>query len=274
MSAFAAGLALLGLLAPIQERQDVLSETSVGMVAELRELVLPGPELEALPAERGAPLIVRVTRSSPHGDAFRYDLEWSALEPGEYDLRDGLRRVDRGPLDRSEGGVPPIPVRVRSLLPPGQVEPLAQGPGDVPRFGGYRILLTIGAVVWVLGLLAILFVGRERKQRADGAGARPRTLAERLTPLVERARTGELSGRERAQLEGGLVAYWRRRLGLEQQDPRAALSALYEHDEAGPLLRRLEVWLHAPGTEAEVDVAELLAPYRDLPADALELEQI
>jgi len=44
---------------------------------------------------------------------------------------------------------------------------------------------------------------------------------------------------------------------------------LREHPDAGPLLRGLEDWLHRPEPRESVDVGALLAPYRDLPADAL-----
>ena len=46
------------------------------------------------------------------------------------------------------------------------------------------------------------------------------------------------------------------------------MALLREHDEAGPLLRRLEDWLHRPaGTAEPVDVAALLEPYQAIPAD-------
>jgi Ca-activated chloride channel family protein len=44
-----------------------------------------------------------------------------------------------------------------------------------------------------------------------------------------------------------------------------------KHPEAGPLLGQLEAWLHRPGPPEQVSVGALLAPYRDLPADALDL---
>ena len=54
-----------------------------------------------------------------------------------------------------------------------------------------------------------------------------------------------------------------------------AIAVLKGHEEAGPLIRKLEDWLHRPPGDrlAEpVDVAELLRPYRDLPSEALERE--
>jgi hypothetical protein len=127
--------------------------------------------------------------------------------------------------------------------------------------------------VWIAGLAALLFWGRKRRAaRSEEARARPRTLAERLRPLVERAMRGELSSRERAELELGLVAHWRRRLQLDEERPDVALTRLREHPEAGPLLRSLEDWLHRPHPPEDVDVTALLAPYRDMPEHALDAQ--
>ena len=158
------------------------------------------------------------------------------------------------------------------MLPEGVVRPNSLEPQEVPSRAGYRVLLAVGAVVWVAGLFAILFWRRrdaEEEQHEDG---RPRTLAERLRPMVELGLAGELPEHERAELERTLIAYWRRRLDLVHMDPGKAMAALREHDEAGRLLVQLEHWLHRPGPADDVDVGELLAPYRDLPEDALTAE--
>ncbi len=241
--------------------------STVGMPARIEELVLPGSELEVATGDAASPIVLRITSASPHGDAFRYDLEFTGLDPGEYDLRAYLRRRDGSPVEAD--ALPAIPVTVRTVLPPGQVEPHAPAAGDVDSFGGYRALTIAAAVVWTLGLLAILFVGRRRKSAPIGESRRPETLAERLEPLVERALKGELSRAERARLELGLVAYWRRKLALEDRKPDEVLALLREHGDAGPLLRSLEEWLHAPAPSGAIDLHALLAPYRHLPADAL-----
>ncbi len=260
----AGGLALLS--AP--GIQEASSTTTVGVPARIAELVLPAPALEVAPADAGSPIVLRILARSPHGTAFRYDLEFYALDPGEFDLARWLRPVDGS----QASALQPIPVSVRSVLPAGQVLPHEPAAGRVPGFGGYRSLLIAGGVAWVLGLAAILFAGRSRRRAEEAARTRPRTLAERLRPLVERARAGELSRRERAQLELSLLAWWRRRLELEQRRPEEALALLHAHPEAGPLLRSLEDWLHRPDPSAKVDIAALLEPYRNLPPDELEGE--
>jgi hypothetical protein len=271
-AAFAAWL-LLAMLARALGMQEAApearAESTVGVPARIDQLVLPGSELEVAAGGAQDEIVLRILATWPHGTAFRYDLEYWALEPGEHDLRAFLRRKDgSGTAD-----LPPIPVVVRSLLPPGRIRPHAPDEGEVPAFGGYRALLAAAGVAWAAGLAWLLLARRERRRDETQSPARPPTLAERLRPLVERALQGQLSRGERAQLELGLVAHWRRRLGLDERRPEEALALLREHPQAGPLLNGLEDWLHRPDPAAEVDVAELLAPYRDLAPDSIDLPQ-
>lgn len=270
----ALALCLLGLAgapapaqagAPAQEP----AEPAVGMPGLLSDVILPGGELEVAPGTSLLPLVVRLTAARPHGDRWRYDIVYWGREAGDYDLRDYLQRVDGGATLEGPDALPPIPVRIRSVLPPERILPNAPQEGRLPGFGGYRTLLIAAGVLWVGGLLAILLVGRRHAQ-ARAQAARPRSLAEVLRPLVERALAGTLAPEERSRLELGLVALWRRRLGLEALRPEEVLARLREHAQAGPLLTSLEQWLHRPGSGREVDLNALLAPYRDLPPEAFE----
>jgi hypothetical protein len=134
------------------------------------------------------------------------------------------------------------------------------------------MLRILGAVAWILGLSAIVYYGfiRRKKQLDAIEEQRPLSLAERIGPLVEGAMAGKLSQSELAGLERMLLAYWRKRLKLEDVDPAAAMDVLRSHPEAGPLIEQLEIWLHRPGTAATVDPARLLEPYQRIPAGALE----
>ena len=245
------------------------AESTVGMPGRLEALVLPGSELEAKPLiDRRSPVVLRIVQVYPHGTAFRYDLEYSGLDPGPHDLRQYLQRKDGSPL----GELPPIPVQVNPVLPPGQIEPntLVIEPG--PRVGGYWVIVMLGVVVWGLGLVAIIasFFFPRRRTRAVVL-ARPVSLADRLRPLVQGAIAGTLSQGELAGLERALLAYWRKRLKLEDADPGEALVAMRRHPKAGPLLEQLEAWLHRPGSQASVNLPALLAPYRALAPDEIDL---
>ncbi|MEL6904057.1 MAG: hypothetical protein AAFP22_01540 [Planctomycetota bacterium] len=251
---------------------DVLAETTVGMRIVLKELVIPGGDLEPRPvADPGrADVIVRMLHRYPHGENRRYDLEVTPFTVGDFDLRDHLVRVGGGDLD----DVDPLVVRAEAVtaIEDEVVEPV---PIDVPHpsgVGGYKRLGIALGVLWVLGLLALVFGGRRRRDEDEGgATARPLTLAERLEPLVEGARAGTLDSESRAELERLVVAHWRREKGLSSASAADAITALRSDEDAAPLLLKLEEWLHRPGGSAasEDDVRALLEPFRSAPAESV-----
>jgi hypothetical protein len=242
------------------------SRSTVGMPARIEQVVLPGPELEARPIEdRRAPLVLRIVATYPHGTAFRYDVIYYGLEPGRYDLRDYLRRKDGSPTK----DVPPLPVMVEPVLPAGQIEPHRPPLERSPSLGGYRALMIAGGVAWAVVLLALALSGRRKRSMAGSDATRLPSMADRLRPLVDAAMAGTLGEGQKAELERLLIGYWRKRLGLERAEPSRVMAVLRDHEDAGPLLRRLEDWLHRPPGEAAgpADVAALLEPYRSIPAE-------
>ena len=81
--------------------------TPVGMYGELRDLVLPGPELEPLPLTAQSEVVLRRIAVRPHGDGHRYDFDYYGLVAGEFNLCDYLQRVDGS--DSSD--LPPVTLR-------------------------------------------------------------------------------------------------------------------------------------------------------------------
>ncbi len=257
-------LVVLGTLLHRPLRADELGGAVVGMPARIEQLVLPGPELEVKPLDdRRKPIVLRIIKTYPHGTAFRYDLTYYGLEAGDFDLRDYLRRKN----GTSAGDLPALKVTIHSTLPAGQVLPSDLELQPSPALGGYRLLLIAGGVLWVLGLLALLFVRRRKK--AVARDAVPVTLADRLRPLVEGAVAGKLTLAQQADLERMLLAYWRTQLHLEKARPAEAFATLRRHPEAGPLLESLEAWLHRPGDPGQVDLAALLRPYQNVRANSI-----
>ncbi len=258
---------LAGLLCAVAMPAQARNERSaaVGMRAYIEQLVLPGSELVVGEGKREDPVAVRIVKTWPHGTTFRYDIEWTGLEPGKHDLRTWLVRKDGSSRD----DLPAIEVEATPTLAPAVREPAEPPPEAPPRLGGYTILGTLAGIVWVAGLLAILFVGRKRKARAAAPVAAP-TLADRLRPLVERVASGAADTGAKAELERMLVSFWRLRLGLRDQKAAAALATIREHPDAGALLRQIELWLHAPTPPADLDLGKLLEPYRTVTADSLQ----
>lgn len=238
---------------------------TVGMQARIENLVLPGSELEVVPAtDRRAPLVVRIVRTAPHGTAFRYDITWYALEPGNYDLRDRLRRKDGS----SAADLPKLPIMSTSALNAKFALPHELPPRQVTGFGHYDLIYTAVIAVWLFGLGAIFLWGRRSRENViEAAETEPRTFAEMLRPLVERGIAGTLTPTECATLERALFDHWADRLGLRDALPAELFRALHAHPEAGLLVRRLESWLHAPTADrgdaraTAIEVEALLAPY-------------
>lgn len=261
----------IDLFQPDTTDVEPIAETTVGMRVLVEEFVIPGSDLAPLPVEDPgrADVLVRLLHRYPHGENRRYDLEITPFVEGEIDLRDHLVRLDGSDLD----DVPPLIVLSEAVTDAASeiVEPSGlevPAPRDV---GGYRTVGIVLGVLWVLGLLALLFGGRRKKADADDElEARPPTLAERLHPLVHRASAGTLSGPERAELERLVVAHWRRKKGLEKVTAAEAMMTLRSDADAAPLLLRLEEWLHRPdpAPTSETEVKELLAPFAHTPAQS------
>ena len=122
-----------------------------------------------------------------------------------------------------------------------------------------------------LGLIAI-FVLRRKKETTDvNAMTQQLSLADRIRPLVNNAIKKEATTGELADLEMMLVSLWRKRLKMDDQPASQAVIALRQHAQAGPLLLQLEQWLHSPHQNNEVDIEEMLKPYKDLPHDSFEV---
>lgn len=249
------------LLLAFMASAAVAEVPTVGIEGRL-DALLPLPELKAKPPGRASPLTVRIAGTRPHGALIQYDLRYIGLVPGDYDLRTHLVRDGDAPTD----DLPPLPVKVAGILPPdhrGELKPVRSAPFGA--LGGYRWLIGVAAVVWVLAALPLFLVRRRTEMTDEPAPVAPPTLADRLRPLVECASAGTLTADQQAHLERLLLAHWRQRLGLENLDAHEAMLRLRENPEAGALLRALEDWLHRRPSTVKVDVESMLAPYAGPP---------
>lgn len=252
--------ALLFVLSPL----GLAAPSGVGMNGEVKDVLLPGPELRVKPDPEGrSPVVVRIVATYPHGTAgFRYHLSWFAYEPGTHNLADFLERADGTPA----AGLPAVAVQAESLLPPGPPGMLADFAAPVPRMGGYRTALIVGGGVWVAGLIGLVCWRRQRATATTAAAAAELPLTDRLRALVDQARIGTLDADGKARLERLVLGFWREKLQLTNLPIPDAIRSLRDHPEAGGLLRQVEEWLHSGRSSSqESDMAALLAPYLGAP---------
>lgn len=234
---------------------------TIGRPIRIEGLVLPGTRLEPKPdPDHTAPLAIRIIDVAPHGTLLRYDLEITAWEPGPQDARRYLQRIDGSATDE----LPAIPVEAASVLPPGMPRVSTPEPVIPYGIGGYRELAALAAIVWLAGLVAIVFLLRKRGRRSpvpDSPSAA--TAADELARLLGRARAGELAPVELATIERLVYDAWRRELGLEATATKTLVERLRLDPRAVAAIDRLAAWLHAPARDAPEDVAafvELLLP--------------
>ncbi|MDG2015381.1 MAG: hypothetical protein P8J33_17880 [Pirellulaceae bacterium] len=248
---------------PAQESGELYSQ-SVGKAGYIKEIILPGSELIAKPLEQESEMVVRIIQAIPHGDSFRYEIQFHGLEPGSHDLGDWLERKDG-----SGSNLPEIPIEILSLLPPGQVEPNALETGWLPRLGGYRNVLIGASVLWGLVFLFLLFGGRKKDEIPEETEPQE-SLADLLKTRLDAVQNDEMPKEQYAELERMLLAFWRRRLGLESADTAEALRTIHENPEAGPLMKQLEQWIHNPESDKHTNLSVLLEPLRSIPANEAE----
>lgn len=255
---------------PARIEGDSVLEVTVGMSGVVTQVILAGTELTVRDVNpRTTPIAVRIDHVYPHGAGFRYDLTWFGLEPGTHNLCDYLTRKDGTTTDN----LPSIAVTVHSILLPEQVRPHAPDSGLLTRLGGYRTMTNLAIVVWVLGLLAIIFVGRTGRQtRSAAASEAVLSPVDHIRRLVDCGlKSGALSVEDKADLDIRILNFWRERRQLSDLSPGDALAKLKNDDEAGPLLLGLERWFysrHAPDREEIMSLLEPLARLAALAAPA------
>ncbi|WP_148618585.1 hypothetical protein [Mariniblastus fucicola] len=252
---------------PDSTEEQALASPTVGAPGVLSDIILPGGELVAKPLTGDPAMIVQVVDAIRHGDSFRYTLRFSGLEPGPYDLTEWLVRKD----GEEKGELPAVLVEIKSLLPAGQITPNQLPEGWLPRMGGYKVVMIAAAGLWSLVLLALIFGGRGKKAQNVDSGPPPRSLADLLRDRLEAAFESKVAPQQYAELERMLFSWWRKRLGYESMPLDEAMVKIKANEQAGPLMRQLESWMHRPAKDHQnVDLAKLLEPYRSLPVDELE----
>ena len=215
-----------------------------------------------------SPILVRIAAEREVAEGiFEYDIEFIGGREGLFDLRDAFEGADGSEL--SGGALSAIPIEIISNLEAdATTDVFISSNSGFELAGGYRVALIVLGVCWVL--VPIIVIARRVKPVIEEATLEvaPPTLAEQLRPLVEAASNRSLTTAERGRLELLLYGYWSEALGFGETNRAAAIIALRQDEQAGALLRAVELWLH--GRDAPVvtpgAITSLLEPYREAPA--------
>jgi hypothetical protein len=245
--------------------EDYPSPT-VGVPAKISSLVLPGTKLKGKPLIDDAPMVVSVINAFQEIDGFRYDLEFQGFEPKKYNLSKWLVREDGSSTD----GLPVVEVEVLRLLPKEGIHMPHELPtSSLPELGGYGPFAKAMAIAWGIGLLCLIFL-RGPKKKSKNQQEPVLSLADLLNDRLKSVFQGKVDPKQHAELERMLFAMWRRRLGLESVNTDEALRQIRSHKDAGELMQQLEEWMHSPAPNTDVDLANLLKPYKNIPASELD----
>ena len=223
------------------------------------DITLPRSDIEALPVDEYADMVVRITTVGLDGPPYNYRVGCMPMVTGAHNIANYLITPDGLSATNLLADQPFVVATLRADDPAGLLRDF-----QIERrkpFSSYRLLLAIAAAIWVLGLLLITLAGRRRRTPPPPPPTPPPSLAELLRPLVLSAAEGTLDREGKAQLERLLIRFWRGTLDLSSDAMPAAVATLRAHPEAGKLLQALERWLHDPRPVDASEINQLLAPY-------------
>jgi len=244
-------------------------------------VVLDRPDYLAVAEDETAPMWVRIEKVVPRPDgAYSYELEYTGLESGVFNLTDFLLKSPDERLSE-----PIVSVGVRSAIPSDAGEDMGELlPLPPANAFPYSKWLAASAMSW-LGWGLWLLWARHRAQRAvqeaemasqseaaQAADEAPSTrrMADVLRPLVEKAADKTISSKEKALMEHILFVYWSNALELDHLDDAEQLRRILEHEEAGALMRAVEQWLYQPASDVTPEeITDKLEPYMDLDMNEL-----
>lgn len=191
-----------------------------------------------------SPILVRV---NPLGGS-RHLVECFGVVEGEFDLVPLLEQADgRPPSDLA-----PIRVEIFTQLPPNPGTDLYGLPEpSLALEGGYRLLLATVAVAWLA--VPVVAIVRRRLRRIEPPPSDPvpsaPTALERVQAILDEARRSPLDTAQRGRLELLLLKALREAAG--GSGTVAESIARLRHDRAAaPVVREVELWLHAHDGEA------------------------
>lgn len=233
-------------------------KATVGENILIKEVEIAKPQVEVIPRKSyHVPIILRISNIKETADSFLYDIHVESLEPGEYDLRKYLKKINGATLNDAD----PIKLQVSSLLPKDQIEPQKPSRQTPERIDGYITTLKVIAALWILGLIILIFK-RKKNPESESQTIQKPSLKKRMSKLIKEASEGTINNQGRAKLERMIIEHWRNKIPeTKKLSPSQALKTLRKNPQSSPLIIALEKWIHSPEPISKKEIDELLKEY-------------
>ncbi|SFI64483.1 hypothetical protein [Planctomicrobium piriforme] len=233
--------------------EEPVKDSTVGLAGRVTIISQRDDLIAMTPEQSGKPVRIRVVNKTKADAGWKYDVEYVALKPGEYDIATLL--VDAS--GERDTAIAANNVTVGELL--NKDTPLKVSDTDpvgMSSHSWYRLLIVGLTVLWLAAGVWLwkLFPDKKRVSTKDMT---EETLREYVTRALTAASAGQLTREQYAVVERMVLTYWQDRLGLQKASVDEMLAALKMHPQAGPMLWSLES-LHRPGAPAQIPAANVL----------------
>jgi hypothetical protein len=223
-----------------------------------------GPPIAVAPYKWGVAVNVRIANVSERPGARVYDIRYIVNRGGTFDLKEYLISTNGAPLE----GLPSFKFHGDPKLSR-ELDARIQETEEVAvTVGGhyYATLVALG-VFWIVWLLLLIFWKRPKKAVAPPPPPAFPTLAARLRALLAQLQNGTLDAAGKAKLEMLFLRRWREEVAAPGASMVAAFEAIDRSDKTRDPLRRLESFIHQPGSPVKrEEIAAALAPFTAEPA--------
>jgi hypothetical protein len=223
-----------------------------------------GPPMTVAPYKWGVAVNVRIANVNERPGARVYDIRYIVNRGGTFDLKDYLTSTDGSPLV----GLPSFKFHGDPKLSR-ELDARIQETEEVAVTVGGRYYATLVAlgVFWIVWLLLLIFWKRPKKAAAPAPPPAPPSLAERLRALLAQLQDGTLDAAGKARLEMLFLRRWREEVAAPGASMTAAFEAIDRSERTRDPLRRLESFIHQPGSPVKrEEIAAALAPFTAEPA--------
>ena len=249
-------ITLLLIITNIFATAENENKTSVGVGIVIEDVEISGSKVIPVPrTDYKTPIVLRIVSAEQTENGYLYSIHAEGLDPGNYDLTEFIKRADNTTLETEA-----IPLEVYSVLDTPLTEPRKLTPTKPKNIGGYKKLLIMSGVLWVIGLVAIIYYKKTKITPVE-IKTPPPTLTEKISALLKQGQDN-IDTDTQAQLERLMIGHWIEKFPeLEGKPIQESLTTLRNNEESGDMIRSVEKWLHSGEKVSQEEIERTLAPY-------------